>query len=44
VLFFPTPDNLIVWKKDLSGPPSTFRSMLKFVYSPEQWYFTEKQK
>jgi len=43
VLFFPTPDNLIVWKKTLSGPPSTFRSMLKFAYSPEQWYFTEKQ-
>lgn len=42
VLFFPTPDNLIVWKDDLSGPPSTFRSLLKFVYSPEQWYFTEK--
>lgn len=43
VLFFPTPDNLIVWKDTLSGPPSTFRSLLKFVYSPEQWYFTEKQ-
>ncbi|WP_435743262.1 ABC transporter substrate-binding protein [Microbacterium sp. PMB16] len=43
VLFFPTPDTLIVWKDTLSGPPSTFRSMLKFSYSPEQWYFTEKQ-
>lgn len=42
VLFFPTPDTLIVWKDTLSGPPSTFRSPLKFVYSPEQWYFTEK--
>ncbi|WP_336648511.1 ABC transporter substrate-binding protein [Microbacterium sp. MMO-10] len=44
VLFLPTPDNLIVWKSTLSGPPETFEGLLKFIYSPEQWYFTEKQK
>ncbi len=44
VLFLPTPDNLIVWKNTLSGPPDTFEGLLKFIYSPEQWSFTEKQK
>lgn len=39
VLFFPTPDTLVVWKDTLSGPPSSFRSLLSFVYSPELWYF-----
>ncbi|MCA0346517.1 MAG: hypothetical protein LCH31_05690, partial [Actinobacteria bacterium] len=44
VLFFPTPHTLVVWKDTLSGPPETFHSLLSFIYSPEQWYFTEETK
>ncbi|MCA0378548.1 MAG: ABC transporter substrate-binding protein [Actinobacteria bacterium] len=44
VLFFPTPHTLVVWKDTLSGPPATFHSLLSFIYSPEQWYFTEETK
>lgn len=39
VLFFPTPHTLVVWKDTLSGPPSSFESLLSFLYSPEFWYF-----
>ncbi|MFD7154950.1 ABC transporter substrate-binding protein [Kribbella sp. NPDC059898] len=39
VLYLPTPDTLVVWKDTLSGPPSSFRSLLSFLYSPELWYF-----
>ncbi|GGY09927.1 ABC transporter substrate-binding protein [Streptomyces anandii] len=39
VLFFPTPDTLVVWKDTLSGPPSSFNSLLSFLYTPELWYF-----
>jgi peptide/nickel transport system substrate-binding protein len=39
VLFFPTPHPLVVWKDTLSGPPSSFQSLLSFLYSPEFWYF-----
>lgn len=42
VLFFPTPHTLVVWKDSLSGPPETFKALLSFIYSPEQWYFTEE--
>lgn len=40
-LFFPTPNTLLVWKKKLSGPPSSFRLLLNYWYSPEQWYYTK---
>ncbi|PIJ55031.1 hypothetical protein BMH30_01835 [Leucobacter sp. OLES1] len=43
-LWLPTPDTLVVWKDTLSGPPETFNALLSFIYSPEQWYFTEGQK
>lgn len=43
-LFFPTPHTLVVWKDSLSGPPATFHALLSFIYSPEQWYFTEEQQ
>ncbi|GAA4051499.1 ABC transporter substrate-binding protein [Nonomuraea soli] len=39
VLFFPTPHTLVVWKNTLSGPDASFRALLSFLYSPEQWYF-----
>lgn len=39
VLYFPTPHTLVVWKKSLSGPPSSFSSLLSFLYTPELWYF-----
>ncbi|MBU2696945.1 ABC transporter substrate-binding protein [Pimelobacter sp. 30-1] len=41
VLFFPTPHTLVVWKDTLSGPPSSFQSLLSFLYTPELWYFHE---
>ncbi|WP_416443426.1 hypothetical protein AB3K78_11685 [Leucobacter sp. HNU] len=43
-LWLPTPDTLVVWKDTLSGPPETFNALLSFIYSPEQWYFTEGKK
>jgi len=39
VAFFPTPHTLVVWKDTLSGPPSSFQSLLSFIYAPELWYF-----
>ncbi|WP_329012565.1 ABC transporter substrate-binding protein [Streptomyces sp. NBC_00690] len=41
VLFFPTPHTLVVWKNTLTGPPSSFNSLLSFLYTPEQWYFRD---
>ncbi|WP_026416434.1 ABC transporter substrate-binding protein [Actinomadura oligospora] len=39
VLFFPTPNTLVVWKSSLSGPSSSFKALLSYLYTPEQWYF-----
>ncbi|MCX4770323.1 ABC transporter substrate-binding protein [Streptomyces sp. NBC_01260] len=39
VLFLPTPDTLVVWKKTLSGPGSSFQALLSSLYTPEQWFF-----
>lgn len=39
VLYFPTPHTLVVWKNTLSGPPSSFSSLLSYLYTPELWYF-----
>lgn len=39
VLFMPTPHTLVVWKDTLSGPQSSFRALLSFLYTPELWYF-----
>ncbi|MCX5166566.1 ABC transporter substrate-binding protein [Streptomyces antibioticus] len=41
VLFFPTPHTLVVWKKSLSGPPSSFNALLSFLYTPELWSFRD---
>ncbi|MEU5869721.1 ABC transporter substrate-binding protein [Nonomuraea sp. NPDC047529] len=39
VLFFPTPHTLVVWKDTLSGPQSSFRALLSYLYTPELWYY-----
>ncbi|MFD0887445.1 ABC transporter substrate-binding protein, partial [Streptosporangium algeriense] len=39
VLFLPTPHTLVVWKDTLSGPQSSFKALLSFLYTPELWYF-----
>ncbi|MEV4254079.1 ABC transporter substrate-binding protein [Spirillospora sp. NPDC049652] len=39
VLFFPTPNTLVVWKNTLSGPTASFKALLSYLYTPEQWYF-----
>ncbi|MFC5182439.1 ABC transporter substrate-binding protein [Actinomadura harenae] len=39
VLLFPTPNTLVVWKNTLSGPTSSFKALLSYLYAPEQWYF-----
>jgi peptide/nickel transport system substrate-binding protein len=40
-LFQPLNDNIVVWKKTISGPPSAFESLTQFQLNPEQWYFTK---
>ena len=39
-LFQPNSDNVIVWKKNLSGPPASFANMTQLFLTPEYWYFT----
>jgi|CZKW01.1.fsa_nt_gi peptide/nickel transport system substrate-binding protein len=31
---------VLVWKKDLSGPPTSFQSVTQLYPNPELWYFT----
>jgi peptide/nickel transport system substrate-binding protein len=38
-LFEPNVDLIEVWKKDLSGPPSSFASLTQYQLTPEYWYF-----
>jgi peptide/nickel transport system substrate-binding protein len=40
-LFQPNPDVVVAWKKDISGPPSSFATMTQFYLMPELWYFTK---
>jgi peptide/nickel transport system substrate-binding protein len=42
-LFQANPDagGIIVWKKILSGPPSSFESITQYQLNPEFWYFTK---
>jgi peptide/nickel transport system substrate-binding protein len=45
-LFQPLPDSggngscVIVWSKDLSGPPASFANLTQFYLTPEFWFFT----
>jgi peptide/nickel transport system substrate-binding protein len=41
-LFQPLNDNIVVWKKTISGQPAAFESLTQFQLSPEFWYFTTK--
>jgi len=41
-LFQPVVDNVMVWKKTISGPPDAFASLTQFQLNPEFWYFTKK--
>ena len=40
-LFQPLVDNVIVWKKTISGPPFSFESLTQYQLQPESWYFTK---
>ena len=46
-LFQPNPDgglssgSVIVWKKEISGPPAAFETLTQFQLNPEQLYFTK---
>ena len=39
-LFQPNPDNIAVWKNNLSGPPASFANLTQLSLTPEYWYFT----
>jgi peptide/nickel transport system substrate-binding protein len=41
VLFQPQPDNIYVWKKDLSGTPGSFANMTQNLLTPQFWYFVK---
>ena len=38
-LFQPVVDLTQVWKKTISGPPSSFESLTQYQLNPEFWYF-----
>ena len=40
-LFQPNPDEVMVWKKNISGPPDSFANLTQFYITPELWYFTK---
>ncbi len=40
-LFQPQVDNIVVWKKTISGPPASFESLTQYQLNPENWYFTK---
>ena len=42
-LFQPNEDRIRVWKKTISGPPSSFEQLTQFQLTPELWYFTSSQ-
>jgi peptide/nickel transport system substrate-binding protein len=39
-LFQPNTDNVVAWKKTLSGPQGSFANLTDYFLTPEQWYFT----
>ncbi len=40
-LFQPEVDQIMAWKKTLSGPPAAFESLTQYQLNPEFWYFTK---
>ncbi len=40
-LFQPLVDNVVVWKKTISGDPLSFESLTQYQLNPEFWYFTK---
>jgi peptide/nickel transport system substrate-binding protein len=38
-LFEPNPDLIEVWKKNISGPATSFESLTQYNLNPEFWYF-----
>jgi len=38
-LFQPLVDQIVVWKKTISGPPFSFESITQYQLQPESWYF-----
>ena len=38
-LFQPNPDTIVVWRKDISGEPSSFANLTQYYATPEFWYF-----
>jgi len=38
-LFEPLNDNVVVWKKTISGEPQAFESLTQYQLTPEFWYF-----
>ncbi|HET9895924.1 MAG TPA: ABC transporter substrate-binding protein [Streptosporangiaceae bacterium] len=40
-LFQPDADHVYAWKKNLSGPQSSFWELTQFSASPELWYFSK---
>ena len=38
-LFQPDPDAIVVWRKDISGHPSSFANLTQYYATPEFWYF-----
>jgi peptide/nickel transport system substrate-binding protein len=40
-LFQPAVDNIIDWKKGISGDPSAFESLTQYQLNPEFWYFSK---
>ena len=39
-LFQPNPDQIAVWKDDVSGTPASFASLTQYYLNAEFWYFT----
>jgi peptide/nickel transport system substrate-binding protein len=39
-LFQPNPDQVVVWKTNLSGPQASFASMTQYALNPELMWFT----
>jgi peptide/nickel transport system substrate-binding protein len=40
-LFEPLVDNVVVWKKTISGNPLAFEMLTQYQLNPEFWYFTK---
>ena len=42
-LFQPNPDTIVVWKKSLSGPPTSFAALTQGYLNPEYWYYSDSR-